>query len=125
MDRLRNLIKDKYDIKINHLDHRIKDYDFDSLDLVELCLYVEDEFKINISDEKMKELITFRDIMNLIDISNRTFHVGQEIVYRQTDEIYKVTKVHSSGYEIARICNLAEHETYLFFDLKSEHNESI
>ena len=40
----------------------IDDLDADSLDLVELVMFFEEEFDINISDEAFEEIIIVRDI---------------------------------------------------------------
>ncbi len=48
-------------------DNIIEDLGADSLDVVELLMTFEDEFKVSIPDEKLEELKTLPQIVKLID----------------------------------------------------------
>ncbi len=45
----------------------VEDLGADSLDVVEMLMTFEDEFKVSIPDEKLKELSTIPSIVKLID----------------------------------------------------------
>lgn len=44
----------------------VSDLGFDSLDRLDLYLTIEDEFEVEISDNKADNLVTIQDIVNLI-----------------------------------------------------------
>ncbi len=44
----------------------IRDLDLDSLDLVELILFLEEEFEITLPDEEMEQVVTVSDAVKLI-----------------------------------------------------------
>lgn len=44
----------------------VEDLDLDSLDRVELCMSLEDEFAIQIPDEEAEKASTVQDVINLV-----------------------------------------------------------
>lgn len=53
--------------QINNTDNLINDLGMDSLDIVELIFYLEEQFSIEISDEDFYNVIEVKDIYNLIE----------------------------------------------------------
>ena len=51
-------------------DDLVEDLDFDSLDIVELVIAIEDEFSIEISDAKVENLKTVEDVVNMVKSHN-------------------------------------------------------
>lgn len=48
------------------LEEKLKDY-LDSLDLVELVMMIEQEFKIVITNEEIAEIVTVEDVLKLVN----------------------------------------------------------
>ena len=48
------------------LEEKLKDY-LDSLDLVELVMMIEQEFKILITNEEIAEIVTVEDVLRLVN----------------------------------------------------------
>jgi len=48
------------------LEEKLKDY-LDSLDLVELVMMIEQEFKILITNEEIAEIVTVEDVLKLVN----------------------------------------------------------
>ena len=58
--------KKKLNIEAVDESKTLKDYGLDSLDMVELILELEDEYKIKFTDEEMTSLQTIGDLVNAI-----------------------------------------------------------
>jgi acyl carrier protein len=58
--------KKKLNIEAVDESKTLKDYGLDSLDMVELILELEDEYKIKFTDEEMTSLQTIGDLINAI-----------------------------------------------------------
>lgn len=55
------------DVRIINPENKLfGDLDLDSLDRVELCMSLEDEFAIQIPDEEAEEASTVQDVINLV-----------------------------------------------------------
>ena len=55
------------DVRIINPENKLfSDLDLDSLDRVELCMSLEDEFAIQIHDEEAEEASTVQDVINLV-----------------------------------------------------------
>jgi acyl carrier protein len=113
VEKFKKIFKNNYNVDVNS---SFEDQEIDSLDIIEFALLVEEAYDIIIRDESLDNIKSFNDLYNLIESSKRTFQLGQEIVYRKTDEIYKVSKIKDDGYELTRIINITELETSEFFD---------
>jgi acyl carrier protein len=71
-DRVTSLISEITDIPKAELlpDKRLAaDLEIDSLTTIELAVTIQDEFNIEVADEKLKELKTIEDIIDLIHSS--------------------------------------------------------
>ena len=71
-DRVTALISEITDLPQAELlpDKRLAaDLEIDSLTTIELAVAIQDEFNIEVADEKLKELRTIEDIVNLIHSS--------------------------------------------------------
>lgn len=69
-EKIKSIVIDKLgieDSKIKMEADIIKDFNADSLDLVELLMDVESEWDIIIEDEDVAELHTIEDVVNYID----------------------------------------------------------
>ena len=67
--RLKKILKD-FGVKPNFVVPEtsfIVGLDFDSLDVIELIMAVECEFKIDISDTEVEQVVTFKDAIDLIE----------------------------------------------------------
>jgi len=54
------------------------DLGLDSLDQVEICVYLEDEFKLEISDQDSQKLLTVKDIVDyLVDKQDKQVDQNQ------------------------------------------------
>jgi len=58
--------KKKLNIEVVDEGKTLKDYDLDSLDMVELILELEDEYKIKFTDEEMTSLQTIGDLISAV-----------------------------------------------------------
>jgi acyl carrier protein len=75
LDRVTTLIAELTDIPKAELlpDKQLAaDLEMDSLTTIELAVTIQDEFDIEVADDKLKELKTIQDIVNLIDSSRLT-----------------------------------------------------
>jgi acyl carrier protein len=71
-DRVTTLISEITDIpKAELLPEKLlaADLEVDSLTTIELAVAIQDEFNIEVADEKLKELKTIEDIVNLVHYS--------------------------------------------------------
>ncbi|MDD8048329.1 MAG: acyl carrier protein [Thomasclavelia sp.] len=72
-DKVKELIVDNLNTEEDKvtIDANLKeDLDADSLDAVELIMAIEDEFEIEIPDDKAAEIKTVKDIVDYIDNNN-------------------------------------------------------
>ena len=70
IDKVKQIIADQLCISSDEIkdDARvIEDLGADSLDIVELLMSFEDEFKVSIPDERLEELKTIPQIVNVIE----------------------------------------------------------
>lgn len=70
IDKVKKLIADQLCISVDDIKddaNIIEDLGADSLDVVELLMSFEDEFKVSIPDEKLDDLKTLPQIVALID----------------------------------------------------------
>lgn len=70
IDKVKQLIAEQLCISVDEIKddaNVIEDLGADSLDIVELLMSFEDEFKVSIPDEKLEELKTIPQIVKLID----------------------------------------------------------
>jgi acyl carrier protein len=75
LDRVTTLISELTDIPKTELqpDKQLAaDLEMDSLTTIELAVTIQDEFNIEVADEKLKELKTIEDIVDLINSSRLT-----------------------------------------------------
>lgn len=71
MNRIYKVVEDKIDKLPNNLTLKEdinleEDLNLDSLDKIELWLGIEEEFVVDIPDEEVKKLITFKDAIDLV-----------------------------------------------------------
>lgn len=70
IERVKKLIADQLCISVDEIKddaNIIEDLGADSLDIVELLMSFEDEFKVSIPDDKLDDLKTLPQIVKLID----------------------------------------------------------
>lgn len=70
IDKVKQLIAEQLCISVDDIKddaNVIEDLGADSLDIVELLMSFEDEFKVSIPDEKLEELKTIPQIVAIID----------------------------------------------------------
>lgn len=68
--RVKTIISEQLDVSIDDLTYDtflIADLEADSLDLVELIMAFEDEFGIKIDEDRLEEIQTIEDIMDVIE----------------------------------------------------------
>ena len=70
IEKVKQMIADQLCISVDEIKddaNIIEDLGADSLDVVELLMSFEDEFKVSIPDEKLEELKTIPQIVKIID----------------------------------------------------------
>ncbi|MBV8501916.1 MAG: acyl carrier protein [Paucibacter sp.] len=69
IERLQDLIHDKFDVDKSKIDPDapFADYDIDSLTLAELIFAIEDEFHVNVPDSAATSITTLRGLAQLLD----------------------------------------------------------
>ena len=70
IDKVKKLIAEQLCISVSEIEddaNVIEDLGADSLDVVELLMTFEDEFKVSIPDDRLEELKTVPQIVKLID----------------------------------------------------------
>ncbi len=67
LERLRRLVNEIDDVGDINPEDNIRETGFDSLDLVEITMAVEEDFHIDISDDQLEKFQTFGDIIAYID----------------------------------------------------------
>lgn len=70
IEKVKQLIADQLCISVDEIKddaNVVEDLGADSLDVVELLMSFEDEFKVSIPDEKLEELKTIPQIVKVID----------------------------------------------------------
>ncbi len=68
--KVKTIISEQLDVSIDDLTYDtflIADLEADSLDLVELIMAFEDEFGIKIDEDRLEEIQTIEDIMDVIE----------------------------------------------------------
>lgn len=68
-DKIKKIIAEKLSVDLNEIVPEarfIDDLGADSLDLVELIMSMEEEFDIEISDEKAEEMVTVKDVLDYV-----------------------------------------------------------
>ncbi len=69
-ERVRELFCDQLDLEEDNVtmeSNIIEDFDADSLDIVELVMTLEDEFSIEVPDEKIENFTTVGDVVRFIE----------------------------------------------------------
>lgn len=69
-ERIQELLAEQMNIdkkKITKQSHLINDLKADSLDIVEMLIALEDEFKISVPDEDAKNLLVIGDLANYVE----------------------------------------------------------
>lgn len=61
------IINRQLDTSVHPDDNLEQEHDFDSLDRIELCMEIEEKFKIEISDEDWEVLKTPRQMVNYVE----------------------------------------------------------
>ena len=70
LTKLRNIMLENTNIDVSSLSlstNLQSDLSLDSLGMVELAVYIEDEFNIKLSDEKIESFETIKDIVEYIE----------------------------------------------------------
>lgn len=69
LDRVRDIVSESSGIDLKNVtaEKTLKELEFDSLDGVELCMQVEQEFKVVFDDEEMEKLDTVQSIVDLVN----------------------------------------------------------
>lgn len=68
--KVKTIISEQMDVNIDDLTYDtflVDDLEADSLDLVELVMAFEDEFGIKIEEDRLEEILTIEDIMDVIE----------------------------------------------------------
>ena len=68
-DKIKKIIAEKLSVELEEVvpdASFVDDLGADSLDLVELIMSMEEEFDIEISDEKAEEMVTVKDALNYV-----------------------------------------------------------
>ncbi len=69
-DRIKKIISDQLNVKLEDISndkHFINDLGADSLDVIELIMALEEEFDIEISDEKAEKISTVQSVIDCIN----------------------------------------------------------
>lgn len=70
IDKVKEMLANQLNVevdKINENSRLVEDLGADSLDMIEMLMALEEQFKITVPDEKAEELKTVGDIANYID----------------------------------------------------------
>lgn len=70
IDKVKEMLANQLSVevdKINENSRLVEDLGADSLDMIEMLMALEEQFKITVPDEKAEELKTVGDIANYID----------------------------------------------------------
>lgn len=67
LEIVRKIIKERKRIDCIELDTRLDSLNFDSLDIVEISLELEDEFHIDFTSEEITSLVTIGDLVKIIE----------------------------------------------------------
>ncbi len=69
-ERVREIICDQLDLEedaVTMESNIVDDFDADSLDVVDLVMTLEDEFAIEVPDDKIENFVTVGDVVRFID----------------------------------------------------------
>lgn len=69
-DKILQLIAEQFNRKVEDLEPRLNfvyDLGADSIELVELVMNIEEEFDMEIPDDKLQKFQTIQDVLNYID----------------------------------------------------------
>lgn len=70
LEKVREIIAEQVALDLEQVTEQsglVADLDVDSLDLVEICMSVEEEFNIEIADDESEKLTTVESIVHLIN----------------------------------------------------------
>ena len=68
IEKIKKLLNDEYDIKDLRMDMNIRnDLGLTSFDFANLICIIEEEFDIEIEEEKYRQIVTVEDFVNYID----------------------------------------------------------
>lgn len=68
-EKIRAIICEEFDIDEDEvtLETHLEDLGFDSLDMIDIVMDIEDEFGVEVPDEALEKFETIRDIVNYIE----------------------------------------------------------
>lgn len=68
-EKIRAIICEEYEIDEDEvtLDTHLEDLNFDSLDMIEIAMDIEDEFNVEVPDEVLEKFVTIGDIVNFLE----------------------------------------------------------
>ncbi len=85
-ERLLELIASQFNLSVNDLEEDMSfqdDLNADSIELVELIMSIEDEFEIEIDDERLESLKTVGDVLEYVEELEQWYN------WRLVSKIYK------------------------------------
>ena len=68
-EKIRAMICEEYEIDEDEvtLETNLEDLNFDSLDMIEIAMDIEDEFNVEVPDEVLEKFITIGDIVEFLE----------------------------------------------------------
>lgn len=68
-EKIRAMICEQYEIDEDEVTPEtiLEDLNFDSLDMIEIAMDIEDEFKVEVPDEALEKFITIGDIVEFLE----------------------------------------------------------
>ena len=68
-EKIRAIISDGFDIDEDEIElgTHLEDLNFDSLDMVEIAMDIEDEFNVEVPDDALEKFQTIGDIVRFLD----------------------------------------------------------
>lgn len=68
-EKIRAIICEQYGIDEEEiaLDTHLEDLNFDSLDMIEIAMDIEDEFRVEVPDEALEKFVTIGDIVEFLE----------------------------------------------------------
>lgn len=68
-EKIRAMICEQYEIDEDEvtLETVLEDLNFDSLDMIEIAMDIEDEFNVEVPDEALEKFITIGDIVEFLE----------------------------------------------------------
>ena len=68
-EKIRAMICEEYEIDEDEvtLETNLEDLNFDSLDMIEIAMDIEDEFNVEVPDEVLEKFVTIGDIVEFLE----------------------------------------------------------